>query len=155
MRHKSPKNRKKQTLILTTVIAIALYVAAFIFFFASDEYAFGWISAFAQTLLVFVFFKSEEIQARLKAKIISERSIKHFLFTGAMITAISVHFKCIVAVVATQIGSAMVLLGLNALVTYLDFAFSEADEKERKKRKCERKKAGRHKKAKNQKVKKQ
>lgn len=48
----------------------------------------------------------------------------------------------------------MVLLGLNSLVAYLDFAFSEADEKKRNERKRERKKAGRHKKAVHQKTKK-
>lgn len=155
MRQKTKKKlTKKQILILTTVIAIIIYVAAFVFFFTSDEYVFGWLSAFAQALLVFAFFKFEKIQAKLKAKIVSDRSIKHLLYTGAVVTAISIHFNCIVAVVLTQIGSAMVLLGLNALVAYLDFAFSEADEKERNERKREHKKAGRHKKAAHQKSKK-
>lgn len=37
-----------------------------------------------------------------------------------------------------QLGSAVAMLGLNALVSYLDYAFSESEEREIKRRKREK-----------------
>lgn len=117
------KQRKMSVLILTIVLALFMYIGA-IFYIQKDEYIFGWLSSFAQALLVFAFFKFDCIKEKLRNGKLTHRSFAILSIIGAVLVAFGITFEL---VWLSQIGSAIVLLGLNALVSYLDYEFSKSD----------------------------
>lgn len=141
------KPSKKSVLTLIIVLATLLYAFAFICFFHpgfnSDDYVFGWLSAFSQALLVLAFFRFDIVKEKLRTKKITEHTIGYFLIFNAVVVAVGVVFQLILI---TQIGSAMVLLGINALVSYLDYEMNESEAKDRRTQKNQRKREARHRK---------
>lgn len=135
-RNKKPS--KKSVLTLIIALATLLYAFAFICFFHSgfnsDDYVFGWLSAFSQALLVLAFFRFDIVKEKVRTQKITEHTIGYFLVFNAVVAAVGVAFQLILI---TQIGSAMVLLGINALVYYLDYEMNESDAKERRTQKTD------------------
>ncbi len=136
----TPKRKRSKQLVLiyTIVTAIALYVFSIVFC-RDDEYVFGWLSSFAQALFIFAVFRFDCIKRKLKNQTITEKTLFSYLAMAALITGVGKYFE---KLWIAQLGSAVAMLGLNALVSYLDYAFSESEEKERKERKREKRRTG-------------
>lgn len=130
------KRSKTQVLLIVVVISIALYIFSIIFC-RNDVYGFSWLSSFAQALFVFAVFRFDCVKRKLNDRTITEKTIFLNLAMAILITSIGSSLE---KFWIAQLGSAVAMLGLNALVSYLDYAFSESEERERKRRKREKRK---------------